>query len=137
MKIGGTPPGGDNFRIPDPDGPRPGKTDGTGGARFGEKLQGAGEGAGAAGEAKEAGKAGSAGGTQTEKLREILGGIDKNDPGAVEAATDKMVDWVLTERFGDKILNMKGADELRKSVREQLLGDPSGEARIKQILEQI
>jgi hypothetical protein len=131
MKIGGTPPGGDNFRIPEPDGPKPGKTDGAGGARFGDKLQGA-EGA-----PKESPRAGGAEGPRTKELREVLSGIDKNDPAAVEQAADKMVDWVLSEQFGEGILELKGADELRKSVRDQLLGDPSGEARIKQILDQI
>ncbi len=133
MKIGGTPPGGDNFRIPDPDDPKSGKSDGAGKARFEDKLKGTGDGGGP----KKAGGTGGPGGTQTEKLREILSGIDKKAPGAVEEATDKMVDWVLTERFGEGVLKMDGAEELRQSVRDQLLGDPSGAARIKQILDGI
>ncbi len=129
MKIGGTPPGGDNFKIPGPDGPEPKKTDGKGGARFGEKLTGA------TGGANDPAPVRGAGGPQTEKLRELFAGLDANAPGAVEEAADKMVDWVLTERFGKDVLNMKGAGELRKSVRDQLLGDPAGEARIRRILE--
>ncbi len=133
MKIGGTPPpGGDNFRIPDPEGSGPKKTGGSGKSGFQEKLDGPGD------TPNAAGAAGSAAGTQASKLREILGGkVDTSDPAAVEQATDKMVDWVLSERFGEGFSEMKGAADLRKAVRDELLGDPNGSSQIKQILDKL
>jgi len=137
MKIGGTPPPGDFGRIPGDDS-KPDKTKGAD-SKFDKKLQGTGESAGAAGSgaADQAGKSGEAQEPQTARLKEIVGDVDTNDPKQVEAATDKMVDWVLTERFGPAVLKARGAGALRTAVREQLLGDPNGSARIRNMLDRM
>lgn len=136
MKIGGTPPPGDFGKIPDDS--IPDKAKGAD-SKFDKKLQGADTSAGAAGSdgAGQAGKSGQAQETQAARLKEIVGDVDTSDPKQVEAATDKMVDWVLTERFGESVLKAKGAGALRAAVREQLLGDPNGSARMRNMLDRM
>ncbi|NNE09799.1 MAG: hypothetical protein HKN20_14665 [Gemmatimonadetes bacterium] len=136
MKIGGTPPPGDFGRVPGDD--KPDKAKGAD-SKFDKKLEGADKNAGSAGSdaADKAGKSGAAQETQAARLKEVVGDVDTSDPKQVEAATDKMVDWVLTERFGPAVLKAKGAGALRSAVREQLLGDPNGAARIRNMLDRM
>lgn len=138
MKI---PPSGDNFRIPpsQPGGPEgPGSAKGAG---FDAKIDAA--------RAGEAGAAGSASGAQgaaatqrgegpqTAQLRKLLEGVDPSDPNAVGAAAEKLVDWHLTEQFGPGVLNARGIDDVRASVRDQLMNDPTAEAKIRSILSRL
>jgi len=94
---------------------------------------------GGAGRAEESGPssaaASGAGGPQAEKLREVLKGVDLEAPQGMETATDRIIDWVLTERFGDAFSGLEGANDLRHSIRSYLLDDPLGRTRIKQIVD--
>ncbi|MBK8229732.1 MAG: hypothetical protein IT349_11255 [Candidatus Eisenbacteria bacterium] len=138
MKI---PPSGDNFRIPpsQPGGPEgPGQAKGAG---FDAKIDAARTGeAGVTGSASAASGAAAAQrgeGPQAAKLRALLEGVDPSDPNAVGVAAEKLVDWHLTEQFGPGVLNARGIDEVRASVRDQLMNDPTAEAKIRSILSRL
>ncbi len=123
MKI---PPSGDNFRVPNqPAGPTP-----TQGSGFDAKIEGA-KGAQSA-QGAQAAQRGE--GPETTKFRQLLEGIDPKSPDAVGAATEKLIDWHLSEQFGPAVLNAKGIDDVRAKVREQILGDPAAESKIRGIL---
>jgi hypothetical protein len=132
MKI---PPSGDSMRIPPqgpggPEGPGSvGGADKSRGAGFEAKVQGGGPAKPEAAERPDS--------PQTAQLRQLLQGIDPKDPKAVEVAADKLVDWHLSEQFGPKVLDAKGVAELRASVRQEILGDPATEAKIRGILSRL
>ena len=129
MKI--NPPGGDGFKVPEvPDNDGPDKVKGPGGADFEGKMD-------QTQASDSAAAAGKADGPQATKLREILAGIDANDPNRIELATERMVDWVLSDSFGDGVLKANGAESLRAAIREQLMADPHESARIERILNQL
>lgn len=74
---------------------------------------------------------------RAQALRQALGDIDLKDPDQLEAATDRIVDWALSESFGAEIVRSKGIDSLRAWVREQLLADPTESARLRNILDRL
>lgn len=128
MKI--DPP--DRFKGPEqpkgPDGPE--KAGGPQGPSFQGKID----------ETQGAGRAESTGkvdGPRTSELRQVLQGVDKNDPERLTQATDRMVDWVLRDSFGEAVLQAKGSDGLRTAIRDQLLNDPVEAARIQKIIERL
>jgi hypothetical protein len=123
------PPGGRRPDLPEPmEGPKGEKAGGPG------KTGSSGD-VGGAGRAEESVPASGPGGPQAEKLREVLKGVDLQAPEGMETATDRIIDWVLTERFGDAFSGIEGADDLRHSIRSYLLDDPLGKTRIKQIVD--
>ncbi|MCA9756043.1 MAG: hypothetical protein KDA27_09595 [Candidatus Eisenbacteria bacterium] len=129
MKI--DPPSGPGSKIPElPDDKGTGKVDGPGAARFQGKMDDA------AGAAKAEGidKIEHA---QTSELRQILGDIDAGDPNRLEIATDRMVDWVLKDAFGEDALQGDKGSELKAAIRSQLLDDPSQSSRIQRILDRL
>lgn len=147
MKI---PSGGDDFRIPSQPPSEPSKPAGptSGGpadaarrAEFDKSLAGTGAASGASGAAGASGVSPAASsrtdGPQAAKLREMLQGVDRNAPDAQEKVADALVEWTLTERFGEGIMKKTGIVGLRASVQQQILEDPTMERKIKQILEQI
>lgn len=128
MKI--DPP--DRNKIPEqpkgPDGPQ--KAGGADGAGFQGKID----------ETHGAGRTDSTGkidGPRTSELRQVLQGVDKNDPEHLTRATERMVDWVLKDSFGDALLQTKGNDGLRTAIRDQLLNDPVEAARIQKIVDRL
>ncbi len=128
MKI--DPP--DRFKGPEqPQGPeRPEKASGVQGSGFQGKID----------EAQGAGRADStrrADGPRTTELRQVLQGVDKSDPERLKHATDRMVDWVLKDSFGDAVLQAKGSEGLLDAIREQLLNDPVEASRIQKIIERL
>lgn len=134
MKI---PSSGDDFRIPSQPPSEPSKPAGptSGGpadaarrAEFEKSLTGTGAASGASSRTD---------GPQAAKLREMLQGVDRNAPDAQEKVADALVEWTLTERFGEGIMKKTGIVGLRASVQQQILEDPVMERKIKQILEQI
>lgn len=70
-------------------------------------------------------------------LRELLGDLDLKNPDHLERATDRIVDWVLSDSFGAEIVKGKDTQSLRIAIREQLLNDPIEAARLKSILERL
>lgn len=132
MKI---PPSGDNFRV-GPTGPNdPGKADsaqGPQGPAF-EKTLGTGQ-LGAPDAVARNAQANAAEGAHASELRAALAGVDKSDPKAADIVAGKLVEWTLSERFGTSVHQARGMDKLKESVKEQLLNDPQGEAKIKNIL---
>lgn len=70
-------------------------------------------------------------------LREVLGDIDPRDPAQLEKATDRIVDWALSDSFGAEFVQSKGIESLRAWIREQLLNDPTESARLKNILDRL
>ena len=126
MKITG--PGNDGFKIPEPadnQGPQKAKQ-----TNFGEKI-------GGTDEAKHAASAKSTEGPQTTELRNVLKGVVASDEAGMKEATDKIVDWVLQDAFGDGVTKQKGAENLRTAIREQLLADPNEAARLRRIVDQL
>lgn len=131
MKI---PPSGDNLR---PIGPQqPGQTGPTERTGFDAKIDAAKGAQGAQGaqgpEATQGAKPSD--GPQTAELRRMLEGVDPKSPEAVGVAAEKLIDWHLTEQFGPAVLNARGIDDVRAKVREQILGDPVAEAKLRGIL---
>lgn len=125
MKI---PPNGDNFRIQPGTPGDAGKIDANPkGAEFEKKI-------GETAPARNTQSTGAAEGPQSQALRTLLGNVDKNDPQAAELVADKLVEWTLTEKFGPGAASAKGMEDVRREVREQLLSDPAGEAKIRGIL---
>jgi hypothetical protein len=74
---------------------------------------------------------------RTQALRQALGDIDSKDPDQLEAATERIVDWALSESFGAELVRSKGIDSLRAWIREQLLADPTESARLRNILDRL
>ncbi len=144
MKI---PSGGDDFRIPSQPPSEPSKPAGatSGGpaeaarrAEFEKSLSGTGAASGAAGASGVSPAASPrTDGPQAAKLREMLQGVDRHAPDAQEKVADALVEWTLTERFGEGIMKKTGIIGLRASVQQQILEDPTMERKIKQILEQM
>ncbi|MEZ4649828.1 MAG: hypothetical protein R3E97_13785 [Candidatus Eisenbacteria bacterium] len=129
MKI--DPPSGAGSKIPElPDDKGTGKVEGPGAARFQGKMD---EATGAA-KAEGIDRIEHA---QTSELRQILGDIDANDPNRLEIATNRMVDWVLKDAFGEEALEGAKGSELKDAIRSQLLDDPGQSARIQRILDRL
>ena len=128
MKI--DPPSGPGSKIPELPDKGTGKVDGPGRARFSGRLE----------DAQSAGKSESIEkieNVQTSELREILGDIDAGDPNRLEVATERMVDWVLQDTFGEELLAGGRGSELRSAIRDQLMEDPGQSSRIQRILDRI
>lgn len=125
MKITG--PGGNGYKIPEPaDNQGPKKTDKS---QFDLGVE------------KSAGQStpstAKTEGQKTAELRKVLKGVVAEDDSGMKEATDKIVDWVLKDAFGDDLVKQQGADNLRSAIREQLLADPNEAARLRRILDQI
>lgn len=126
MKISG--PGGDGYKIPEPadnQGPKKAQQ-----SQFDQKIGGTDDG-------KSAFSAKTTDGPQTQELRQVLKGVVGTDEKGMTEATDKIVDWVLQDAFGDGLTKQKGAENLRTAIREQLLADPNEAARLRRIIEQL
>lgn len=126
MKIDG--PGGKIPELPENQGPD--KVQGPKGADFESKMGEAQGGEKAEGVSKTDGP-------QTSELRKLLQDVDANDPNRLGVATDRMVEWVLKDTFGDQVLRGPKAEDLRSAIKEQLLADPNQSSRIQKILDRL
>lgn len=125
MKI--DPP--DKFKIPENSEPsRPDEVRGATGSEHAGKIERT---------AQKAGAAGKSAISRTSMLRELLGDLDLKNPDELDRATDRIVDWVLSDSFGADVAKAKGAESLRAAIREQLLNDPNEAARLKSILDRL
>ncbi|MCA9727420.1 MAG: hypothetical protein KC729_07040, partial [Candidatus Eisenbacteria bacterium] len=114
MKI--DPP--DGFRIPEkPEPKKPNQVSGPQGSQFEGKIDQAKSG-GDVDATRGAASASRAESSPSTELRQILDGLDPKDPDHLQQATDRMVDWVLADSFGNGVLQGKGADSLRAAIRD-------------------
>jgi hypothetical protein len=74
---------------------------------------------------------------RARSLRDALGDIDLKNPDQLQEATDRIVDWALSDSFGAELVQSKGIESLRAWIREQLLADPAESARLKNILDRL
>ena len=127
MKI--KPPGGDNFRIPEPpDDKKPGKAKG---ADFEKHVEGSPQ------EASKPGRSPYASSVEAKELREALKEVNKEDPGALRAVAQRVVQWAMTQRFGEGFNRLKGAKELQAAVVEDILEDPVGKSRLELLTQKL